>query len=261
MGRMGTFSHKACLQYFGDRVEAVPERTFADVFAAVAEGRVDFGIVPIENSLSGSIHQNYDHLLNYDVKIIGEIKLRIMHHLMAQPGTQIADVRRVLSHPQVFGQCLAYLDQYDWERVAVSDTAGAAQRVSCCAEPGDAAIANLVAAETYGLEVLAEGIETNPRNYTRFVVVGRASIDGQTPQKSSLICAARNEPGALYAILQVFAENKINMIKLESRPMSGEPWRYMFYIDLEANLDDPAMEPVRRALAERAEFLKLLGSY
>ena len=261
MGRIGTFSHKACLQYFGDRVEAVPERTFADVFAAVADGRVDFGIVPIENSLSGSIHQNYDHLLDFDVKIIGEIKLRIMHHLMARPGTHLADVRRVLSHPQVFGQCLAYLDQHDWERVAVSDTAGAAERIAAGAEPGDAAIANRVAAETYGLDVLAEGIETNPRNYTRFVVVGRAPIDGQVPRKSSLICAARNEPGALYAILQVLAENRINMIKLESRPMSGEPWRYMFYIDLEANLDDPEMEPVRRALAERAEFLKLLGSY
>ena len=261
MGRIGTFSHKACLQYFGDRVEAVPARTFKDVFDAVAAGSVDFGIVPIENSLSGSIHQNYDHLLGYDLKIIGEIKLRIMHHLMAQPGTGIEDVRRVLSHPQVFGQCLQYLDRFDWERVAVSDTAGAAQRVSCCAEPGDAAIANLVAAETYGLTVLAEGIETNPRNYTRFVVVGREPIDARPPQKSSLICAARNEPGALYSILQVFAQNGINMIKLESRPMTGEPWRYMFYIDLEANLEDPQLAPVCQALTERAEFLKLLGSY
>jgi 3-deoxy-7-phosphoheptulonate synthase len=261
IGRIGTFSHKACMQYFGERVEAVPMHSFTDLFEAVTDGRADFGIVPIENSLSGSIHQNYDHLLTYDLKIIGEIKLRIVHLLMARPGTRITDVRRVLSHPQVFGQCLSYLDRFDWERVAVSDTAGAAERVAGGTDAGDAAIANRVAAEIYGLEILAEGIETNPRNYTRFVVVGRQSIEGRTPQKSSIICAARNEPGALYAILQIFAENRINMIKLESRPMSGEPWRYMFYIDLEANLDDPGLAPVRQALAERAEFLKLLGSY
>jgi len=261
MGRIGTFSHKACLQYFGERVEAVPARTFKGVFDQVAGGTTDFGIVPLENSLSGSIHQNYEHLLDYDLKIVGEIKLRIMHHLLARPDTRIEDVRRVLSHPQVFGQCLAYLDRFDWERVAVSDTAGAAERVSGGAEPGDAAIANRVAAETYGLDVLAEGIETNPRNFTRFVVVGREAVAAGPHTRSSIICAARNEPGALYAILQVFADCGINMIKLESRPSVGEPWRYIFYIDLEADLEDPSMHEVVRALEEKAEFFKLLGSY
>ncbi len=261
MGRVGNFSHKACLQYFGEQVEAVAVPSFKDVFDAVADGRADFGIVPVENSLSGSIHQNYDHLLNYDLKIIGEVKLRIVHDLVARPGTRIEDVRRVLSHPQVFGQCLHYLEQHDWERVAVSDTAGAAERVSRSETPGEAAIADRTAAEAYGLEVLTEGIETNPRNYTRFVAIGKAAVDRRPPQKTSLICTAHNRPGALLAILQVFADNGINMIKLESRPLPGEPWRYLFYIDLEADLETEAMAPVRQALVERAEFFKLLGSY
>ncbi len=261
MGRRGTFSHKACMQYFGEKVDAVPVPTFKDVFDAVADGTADFGIVPIENSLSGSIHENYDHLLTYELKIIGELKLRIVHHLMARPETRIEDIRRVLSHPQVFGQCRQFLDQHDWEQVAVSDTAGAAERVARDDTAGDAAIANRVAADAYGLAVLMEGIETNPRNYTRFVIIGKAPIDPQPPGKSSLICSTRNEPGALHALLQVLAENNINMIKLESRPMAGEPWRYMFYIDVEADLEDPGLAPVRRAIEERTEFLKLLGSY
>jgi prephenate dehydratase len=261
MGRVGNFSHKACRQYFGEQAEAMAMPSFRDVFDAVADGRADFGIVPVENSLSGSIHQNYDHLLTYDLKIVAEVKLRIVHDLVARPGTRITDIRRVLSHPQVFGQCLHYLEQYDWERVAVSDTAGAAERVARAETPGDAAIANRVAAEAYGLAVLAEGIETNPRNYTRFVVIGTIPLNRCAPQKTSLICTAPNRPGALLAILQIFADRGINMIKLESRPLPGEPWRYLFYIDLEADLDAAEHAEARRLLAERADFLKLLGSY
>ncbi len=261
MGRVGNFSHKACRQYFGEQAEAMAMPSFKDVFDAVADGRADFGIVPVENSLSGSIHQNYDHLLTYDLKIVAEVKLRIVHDLVARPGTRITDIRRVLSHPQVFGQCLHYLEQYDWERVAVSDTAGAAERVARAETPGDAAIANRVAAEAYGLAVLAEGIETNPRNYTRFVVIGTIPLNRCAPQKTSLICTAPNRPGALLAILQIFADRGINMIKLESRPLPGEPWRYLFYIDLEADLDAAEHAEARRLLAERADFLKLLGSY
>ncbi len=261
MGRVGTFTHKACLQYFGEQADALPCATFRDVFEAVANDAAEYGIVALENSLSGSIHENYDHLLQYDLQIIAEIKLRIMHHLMAKPGATIESIRRVLSHPQVFGQCRQYLEQHDWEHVAVSDTAAAARRVSQSQTDADAAIANLVAAEAYGLEVLQEGIETNPRNYTRFVVIGKAPIDNHPKSKSSLICSAKNKPGALHAILKAFADNNINMIKLESRPMPGEPWRYMFYIDLETDLMQPEFSPVRRRLADQTDFLKLLGSY
>ncbi len=261
VGRIGTFSHKACLQYFGEAAEAVPMPTFQSIFEAVKTGGADNGIVPLENSLSGSIHENYDLLREYDLRIIGEIKIRILHNLLAKPGTDLAAVKRVLSHPQAFEQCRQFLEQHSWELVAVSDTAGAAERVSGSESPGDAAIANIAAAEAYGLTVIAEGIETNPRNYTRFVVVGREPIEPRKAAKTSLICSARNEPGALFAILRVFADNQINMIKLESRPIPGEPWRYMFYIDLEADLESPELAAVRKEIIDRSEYLKILGCY
>jgi 3-deoxy-7-phosphoheptulonate synthase len=261
MGRIGTFSHKACLQYFGSQVEAVPVPSFRQIFEAVQAGQVEYGVIPLENSLTGSIHENYDHLRQYDLKIVGEIKLRIMHHLMARSGTTLDTIRRVLSHPQVFQQCIRFLEQHPWEQVAVGDTASAARKVAENGGSEDAAIANLVAAETYGLSVLEENIETNPRNYTRFVVIGSAPLKQCAAAKSALICSTRNEPGALFGILQVFAENRINMIKLESRPIPGEPWRYMFYIDVEADLTSESLRTVRKTLAEKSEYFKILGSW
>ena len=261
MGRIGTFSHKACRQYFGSQVEAVPVPSFRQIFEAVQAGQAEYGVIPLENSLTGSIHENYDHLRQYDLKIVGEIKLRIMHHLMARSGTTLDTIRRVLSHPQVFQQCSRFLEQHPWEQVAVGDTASAARKVAENEGSEDAAIANLVAAETYGLSVLEENIETNPRNYTRFVVIGNASLERRAAAKSAMICSTRNEPGALFGILQVFAENRINMIKLESRPIPGEPWRYMFYIDVEADLTSEALGAVRKTLAEKSEYFKILGSW
>ncbi len=261
MGRVGTFSHKACRQYFGSEVEALPVASFRAVFEAVKYDTADFGVVPLENSLSGSIHENFDFLNDYDLKIIGEIKLRIMHHLMANQGVEIGGIRRVLSHPQVFGQCRQFLEQHDWELVSVSDTAAAAQRVANGRNNADAAIASLVAAEEYGLKVIAENIETNPRNYTRFVVIGKSPLYKGPIDKTSLICSTRNEPGALYETLKIFAENRINLIKLESRPLQGEPWRYMFYMDIEADLGADALKPVRKALEQKTDYLKILGTY
>ena len=261
VGRVGTFSHKACLQYFGSAAEAVPLPTFQSIFEAVKAGQVDYGIVPIENSLSGSIHENFDLLREYDLRIIGDVTIRIMQNLLAKPGTDITAIRRVLSHPQGFEQCRQFLSQHQWEHVAVGDTAGAAERVSASEETGDAAIANLAAAEHFGLVALAEGIEDNPRNFTRFVVIGREPIEDRKAAKTSLICSARNEPGALFAILRVFADNQVNMTKLESRPIPGEPWRYMFYIDLEADLEVPELAAVRTAITERCDYFKILGCY
>ena len=261
VGRVGTFSHKACLQYFGSAAEAVPLPTFQSIFEAVKAGQVDYGIVPIENSLSGSIHENFDLLREYDLRIIGDVTIRIMQNLLAKPGTDITAIRRVLSHPQGFEQCRQFLSQHQWEHVAVGDTAGAAERVSASEETGDAAIANLAAAEHFGLVALAEGIEDNPRNFTRFVVIGREPIEDRKAAKTSLICSARNEPGALFAILRVFADNQVNMTKLESRPIPGEPWRYMFYIDLEADLEVPELAAVRAAITERCDYFKILGCY
>jgi 3-deoxy-7-phosphoheptulonate synthase len=262
LGELGTFSHKACAQYFGTDVKAVPMPSFAQIFVAVKRGDVDFGVVPLENSLTGSIHENYDHLLEYDLRIIGEITLRIMHHLIAHPEGKIETINRVLSHPQVFQQCRQFLEQHpEWELVSAKDTATAVKKVKGGGILTDAAIASKVAADIYEMAVLQEGIETNPRNYTRFVVISTGPLENGPRRKSSLVYSTGNQPGALFETLKIFAEKGINLVKLESRPIHGKPWEYMFYVDLEADIESPSVKPVLDELEKRTDYLRVLGSY
>ncbi len=262
LGEMGTFSHKACEQYFGEKVEAVPIASFRKIFESVKRGEVDFGVLPLENSLTGSIHENYDLLLEYDLKIIGEITLRIMHHLIVRPGVTLDTITRVFSHPQVFDQCRQFLERHDdWELVSVKDTAKAVKHICESDHLNEAAIANKVAAEIYKMEVIEEGVETNPRNYTRFVIIGTEQLEKGPCQKSSLIYSTGNRPGALFESLKIFSENGINLVKLESRPIPGKPWEYMFYVDLEADVESDTFKPILAALVEKTDYLKILGSY
>ncbi|MFO7838965.1 MAG: prephenate dehydratase, partial [Desulfosalsimonadaceae bacterium] len=225
-------------------------------------GQTRFGVVPLENSLAGSVHENYDLLLEYDLRIVGEITLRIQHHLIGQPGGDINKIRRIFSHPQVFQQCRQFLEQHaDWEVVSMKDTARAVQHIKETANPWDAAIAGKEAAEAFEMEILEESIETNPRNYTRFVVISRERLAGGDKQKSSLIFSTGNQPGSLFAALKIFADNGINLVKLESRPIHGKPWEYMFYVDLEEDVASEALSPVLEELAEKTDYLKILGSY
>ncbi|MCD6138235.1 MAG: 3-deoxy-7-phosphoheptulonate synthase [Deltaproteobacteria bacterium] len=262
LGEIGTFSHKACTQYFGTKITPVPMSSFRAIFEAVKQGEVDFGVIPLENSLAGSIHENYDLLLEYNLKIIGEIKLRIMHHLIGHPGTRMENIKRVYSHPQVFQQCQQFLNRHEnWELVSVSDTARAVKQIKEKGTPADAAIASKEAAEIHGMEVIEEGIETNPRNYTRFAVIGTKSLKNGPKNKSSLIYSTGNRPGALYETLKVFAERGINLVKLESRPIHGKPWEYMFYVDIEADVESDSFKPILKLLQKKTDYLKVLGCY
>ena len=216
----------------------------------------------LENSLSGSIHENYDLLLEYDLRIVGEITLRIIHHLIGHPGTGIDSINRVLSPPMVFQQCRQFLDRHpSWELIPVKDTAGAVKEISQAANPADAAIASKEAAEIHGMEVIEEGIETNPRNYTRFVVIGTDQLEKGPRRKSSFIFATGNRPGALYDVLKIYADNGINLVKLESRPIHGKPWEYMFYVDIEADAESEEFKHILDLLADKTDYLKILGSY
>jgi len=262
LGEMGTFSHKACTQYFGTEVKAMPMPSFKQIFEAVKDGEVDFGVVPLENSLTGSIHENYDLLLEYDFRIIGEITLRIMHHLIARPEAILETINRVFSHPQVFQQCRQFLEQHQgWELISAKDTATAVRRIKEGGVATDAAIASKEAAEIHGMAVIQEGIETNPRNYTRFVVISKKQLENGPRRKSSLVYSTGNQPGALYETLRVFAEKGVNLVKLESRPIHGKPWEYMFYVDIEADIESPAFKPVLDELEKRTDYLRVLGSY
>ena len=261
-GEVQAFAHKAATQFFGSEVKIDPVGSFRAVFEQVKAGSADFGVVPLENSLTGSIHENFDLLLEFDVRIVGEITLRIVLTLAGHPDATLEEIRRVISHPQTFEQCREFLQQHsNWELVAARDTSTAVRLVKEGGNRSEVAIAAREAAAMHGLYVLKEGIETNPRNYTRFVVMATQKPANGPRKKSSLIYSTNNEPGALYETLKVFSENKVNLVKLESRPIHGKPWNYMFYVDLEADVESQELETVMAELSKKTEFLKILGSY
>lgn len=262
LGEPGSESHKACVQFFGRDVRLQPVRVSRELFEAVRHGEVDQAIVPLQNALTGSVHENYDLLLEYEASIVGEITLRIVHNLAASPQTAPTDIKRVFSHPTVFQQCRQYLDRHpEWQLIATQDAAGAAKKIAEEKQMGDAAITSPEATELYGLKTLEQSIETSPRNYTRFVVIAKEPIKAENAKKSSLIYATSNQPGALYETLRVFVEHNVNLVKLESRPVDGKPWESMFYVDLETDVTCPEQQKMIAELREYTDFLKILGVY
>ena len=262
IGEYGAYSHKASLGYFGEEVKPVPVKTFRDIFAAVQKGESQYGVVPLENSLSGSIHENYDLLQEYNLKIIGEITIRVKHALIAHQGSVKADIKKILAPPPAFSQCKNYLDQYpDIELVPVKATSSAVKQVKDAGDPSVAAIASGMAADLFQMKILEESIEDNPRNYTRFAIIAAEEKGSRKAGKSSIIFSTGNKPGALFEVMKVFSEHQINMVKLESRPMLGKPWEYMFYADIEADIMHTEMAPVLAQLKEKSENLRILGRY
>lgn len=261
-GEPGAFSERAVYQYFGETALPQSRLTFREVFEDVQSRRCDYGVIPIENSLSGSIHENYDLLLEYDVAIIGEFKMRIVHNLIAHAGTRLEDIRRVYAHPQAVAQCRVFLSHHpEWEIIQVYDTAGSVKYIKDHHLTDAAAIASVQAAENLGMVVVKEGIESNPQNYTRFLVISPEHVIHEKANKTSLIYNTPNTPGSLFRTLQKFAERNLNLVKLESRPLPGRPWEYMFYVDFEGSLSDPIVKQTIDDLQELVEFLKVLGSY
>ena len=260
-GENGAYSQEAAYQFFGAEVDTLPCRTFEDIFLAVEEGRADYGILPIENSAAGSINKAYDLLLERDLKIWGEVFLRVRHCLLANPGTKLEDVRWVRSHPQALAQCERFLARHGMEPIPAYDTAGSAKDLAAAPEPGVAVIANALTARLYGLEVLATGIEDLPFNYTRFFILGHEDPPRAERNKTSVVFATRHVPGALYACLGEFAQRGLNLTKLESRPRRNKPWHYIFYLDFEGHWQDPPCAEALIGLLHKATFLKLLGSY
>jgi prephenate dehydratase len=259
-GEHGAFSEEACRQHFGPDVQTLPCRTFEDIFAAVDEGRAAYGAVPIENSTAGSINKSFDLLLDHDLKLHGEILLRVHHNLLTIPGNG-ATITQVRSHPQALAQCESYLNRHKYAAVPWYDTAGSAKDLAADPAPGVGVIASRLAAEVYGLEIVDERIEDMANNYTRFVVVGRGEPPRAAACKTTLVFAVPNTPGSLYNALGEFATRSINLTKLESRPRRNRPWQYVFYLDLDGHWQDPAVSAAVVSLLNCAAFVKLLGSY
>jgi prephenate dehydratase len=260
-GEPGAFSEKAALAYFGPKCTPVPRPNFRDVFDDVAQRKSPFGIIPIENSLFGSIAQNYDLLREYPLFITGEIKVQIHHCLMAMPGVTVKDIRHVYSHPQAIGQCDVYLRKLHNTVIhQFYDTAGAAKMIAEEHRIDSAAIASEQAARHYGLTILRKNIETDHRNFTRFIILSKKKAVPKGKSKTSLLFATKHIPGSLVRCLSAFAERSINIEKIESRPITGKPWEYIFYLDINSD-DRSRFLSSMRALRTHASFVKILGSY
>jgi prephenate dehydratase len=265
-GELGAFSQEAVKQLFGDGARVVPLPKFEQVFRALSEGRLSAAVIPIENTLAGSVHENYDHLLNFDLRIAGETNVRIVHNLIAAPGVRLKDVRRVYSHPVALDQCLRFFaDRPQVERVSYYDTAGSVKMVVGEELADAAAIGSSVAASIYGGAILKRSIEDDRRNFTRFFLLQRPTkkrrANARGEWKTSLVFTTRNLPGALFRGLSAFALRDLNLTKIESRPLRGKPWEYLFYVDLIGREDDERVQKALGHLAELADLLRVLGSY
>jgi len=259
-GEAGAYSEEGALDLF-PKASLRPLSSIRKVFESVEVGMVDYGLVPIDNSQAGSINETYDLFLKHGLHLVGETVVRVNHCLLALPGTHIDDVEEVISHPQAVAQCEEFLNVLDVSIRAEYDTAGAAKRIVEEKMERTGAIASKRAASLYGLDVLAERIQTYPDNYTRFGALSRAPDALHDPDKTSLVFGVGHAPGSLYRCLGAFAQRHLNLAKLESRPRAGRLWEYVIYVDVEAPSSAAPMIEALAELSQHATFTRVLGSY
>jgi len=261
-GLPGAYSEAAILEHFPPETQPVACESFDAVFSAVNDLHCDYGMLPIENSLAGSIHRNYDLLLQYPSAIVGEHYLRVEHCLIGLPGVRLDEIRKVISHPQALAQCEGYLRQLGVSSSATFDTAGSVKIVLDQGDRTQAAVASRRTAMLYDMAVLAEGIEDDPANYTRFIVISAEAVVPKGDAKTSIVFTLKNNiPGALFKALSVFALREIDLTKIESRPLVGKPWEYLFYVDFAGSVADGPVGHALENLGEYARSLRVLGSY
>lgn len=260
-GERGAYSEEAAASFFKSGVAAKPCKSLFDTFEAMEKGLVDFAVVPVENSLEGSVNETYDLLLSSGLKVCGEVNLRVSHSLIARPEVEIKDIVAVYSHPQALAQCRAYIRKMSFRPVATYDTAGSVKIIKKRRSRSVAAIASSRAASLYGMNILAEHIEDNPNNYTRFFALSFKDAPPTGNDKTSIVFSAKHVPGALYKALKVFADRDINLTKIESRPTRLKPWEYNFYLDFEGHRADKRCSEALGALDKKGMLTKILGSY
>ncbi len=268
-GELGAFSQQAIAQLLGPKARPIPQPWFDEVFTALADKEVDAAVIPIENTLYGSIHGNYDRLLKHDFVITGETSVRIVHNLIAPPGVSFAQVRKVYSHQVALDQCLDFFaHNKQIQRETFYDTAGSVKMIMEQRPAASAAIASELAAKIYKAKILKRGIEDDRENFTRFFLLERAGAKprggaarSSKPWKTSLVFTTHNIPGALFRALSALALRDLSLTKIESRPLRGKPWEYLFYIDLIGRSEDKAVKNALSHLGELCDFLRVLGTY
>jgi len=260
-GERGAFSESAVYNFFGSSVDVKPCRNLSDVFESVENGKTKFGVVPIENSLEGSVNQTYDLFLEQNLKVCGEIVIRIVHCLIAHPETSLKSIKTVYSHPQALAQCRKFLERLGCRLISTFDTAGSVKMIKEEGLKDAAAVAGERAAEIYGMKVLVKEIEDNPNNYTRFFVLSKHDSSYSGGDKTSIIFSGKNVPGALYRVLEEFAVRNIDLTKIESRPTKQMPWEYNFYLDFKGHRSEKRCREALRSIRKKTYFVKILGSY
>jgi chorismate mutase/prephenate dehydratase len=260
-GEPGAYSEEAAIRFFGKSTKGVPCESLDEVFEAVEVGEAPFAIVPVENSLEGSVTRAYDLLLDSPLMVYGEMELRISHCLIANDGASLDTIMMVYSHPQALGQSRNFLNHLNAEIVPASDTAGSVRMIKEQGRTDYAAVASAKAAEIYGMKVIAKEIEDNPHNFTRFFVLSKEDSPPTGNDKTSIVFSLKHKPGALYDCLREFATRTINLSKLESRPTRHQPWEYNFYMDFSGHREEKDVSEALKALEEHAVFVKILGSY
>lgn len=260
-GLPGAYSEGAVLQYHGSSADPVPCPYIEDVFDAVEQGRADSGLIPVENTIEGTITRSYDLLNERSLKIQGETVYRVVHCLIANPGVKPGDIKKVYSHPQALGQTREYLQQHSYEPVNFFDTAGSVKMLHDERRMDAAAVASRRAADLYGLSVIAESIETNKENYTRFLSIGHGGPEPTGRDKTSLSLIIAHRPGSLLAALKALSDRRLNLTKIESRPLVGKPFEYVFFIDFYGHKDDAVTAEALRDLKALSAAVRILGSY
>jgi prephenate dehydratase len=260
-GEPGAYSERAVQSLFPD-AEPLPCGSVRLVFSRVTSGEADFGVVPLENSQAGSVNETYELLLHTNLlRLVGEAVVRVDHALLGRPGARLEEIRRARSHWQALAQCEEFLASMRIEPVPVHDTAGAARMIAESGSAEDAAIASVEAGTRFGLAVLAERIQTEKENFTKFAVIGAADPGLGAHDKTSLVMAVLDEPGSLLGALQPFAARGINLHKLESRPRRGKPFEYVMYVDVMAAGEDPALLDALAEVTAHTSMVRVLGSY
>jgi chorismate mutase/prephenate dehydratase len=260
-GEIGAYSESAVYSFFGSSVEVKPCRSLSCVFQSVKKEETIYGVVPIENSIEGSVNQTYDLFLDYNLKVCGEIILKITHCLIAHPGTQLDSIKTVYSHPQALAQCRKFLEQLGCRLISTFDTAGSVKMIRNERLTDAAAIAGERAAEIYGMSTLAKEIGDTRNNYTRFFVLSKQDSPYSGEDKTSIIFSVKSIPGALSLVLKEFAVRNLNLTKIESRPTKRTPWEYNFYLDFEGHRNEGKSREALRSIKDKTVFLKILGSY
>ena len=258
-GERGAYSDAASISFFGDDIEVIPCPTFADVLKNTENGVSDYSVLPVENSLEGSVGESNDLLLSTNLKAVNEIYHRI-HHCLIGTGS-LADIDTVYSHPQALGQCRQFIQENSLKTIPSYDTAGSVKIIKDLNKSNVACIASKNAAEIFGVPVIQDGIEDNANNYTRFLIFSKEKNDKTENSKTSIIFSVKHEAGALYQIINEFYQNKINLTKIESRPNKNTLGEYNFYVDFEGHQDDSSIKDVLEKLRNHSTFLKILGSY